>query len=199
MKFLIKENSFGLSNEEVIMLISMSLTKDYKALLQGLESKGFICDSSAYTENGIGYSISEYGEKTLNQLLIETEIVLEKEDNDEKNLLSLASKLKEIYPKGKKPGTHYYWSDGVKLIVNRLKVFYKKYGEDFSPEDIISATERYVKSFENNQRYMKLLKYFIFKDEKGAENVEHASDLLTFIENKDEESETSNDWTSSLN
>ena len=106
-----------------------------------------------------------------------------------KETLSLANTLKEIFPKGKKEGTSLYWTEGTTLIDKRLRAFFKKYGE-YSKEDIIEATKRYVESFHGDYSYMRTLKYFIFKDVKGAEEVENSSDLLTWIENKNDKEPT---------
>lgn len=110
----------------------------------------------------------------------------------ESELKELATTLKEIYPKGKKDD-RFYWADGVALIVKRLKAFFKKYGNDYTSEDIIDATQRYVDS-KLGQPDMRLLKYFIFKEGRNAatNEVESSSDLLTYVENKDEDSNS--DW-----
>ena len=47
--------------------------------------------------------------------------------------------------------------------------------------------------------YMKLLKYFIFKEKVGAAGeVEGESELINYIENADQEDGLSNTWTSTL-
>lgn len=106
-----------------------------------------------------------------------------------KDTLSLANTLKEIFPKGKKEGTSLYWTEGATLIDKRLRAFFKKYGE-YSKEEIIDATKRYVESFHGDYSYMRTLKYFIFKDIRGAEEIENSSDLLTWIENKNDKEPT---------
>lgn len=114
----------------------------------------------------------------------------------ESSIKKLAEELKNIYPKGKKDNM-YYWTDGISLIIKRLKIFFKKYGI-YSNEIIIDATKRYVDSFNGDYRFMKLLKYFIFKEKKGeGGDVESSSDLLNFIENNEGE-ESSNDWSTEL-
>ena len=109
----------------------------------------------------------------------------------------------ELFPKGKKPGTTQYWTEGTSLIVKRLKVFFKKYGE-YTDEQILSAAERYIKSFNGNYSYMRVLKYFILKDERKSDEegkliVQQVSDLATFIENAEDLDPVRNDWTSNLN
>ena len=118
-------------------------------------------------------------------------IISEAEVLDSSDLKKLATELKEIYPKGKKPNTSYYWADGVALIEARLKLFFRKFGY-YDPEEIIDATKRYVDSFNGDYSYMRTLKYFIFKDVKGEEGIEKSSDLLNFIENKNES--TQDNW-----
>ena len=108
-----------------------------------------------------------------------------KEVMDDETLKSLATELKNIYPKGKKDYTNSYWAEGVALIESRLKLFFRKFGYH-SPEEIIDATKRYVDSFNGDYSYMRVLKYFIFKDIKGEEGIEKSSDLLNYIENKND-------------
>ena len=108
---------------------------------------------------------------------------------------ALAEKLRELYPAGKKPGYAYTWRDSVPCIVDRLKKFVLKYG-NYSDEEIIDATRRYVASFNGNYTYMQLLKYFIWKNKvTGAEliegrmvgEVEKQSQLASWLEDKEEE------------
>ena len=82
-------------------------------------------------------------------------------------------------------------------IVNKLKTFFKRYGTKYTDEQIINATKKYVESFNGNYTYLKLLKYFIWKDERAkGESVQ--SLLADFIENESAEDTISNDWTSTL-
>lgn len=96
-------------------------------------------------------------------------------------LESLASKLRDLYPSGKKAGTNYYWKDSVALISQRLAMFFKKFGDKFTDEQIVQATRGYIESFNGNYQYMQLLKYFIYK--RGVEKGEETSQLLSYIEN----------------
>lgn len=117
---------------------------------------------------------------------------------DKRDLTGLAQALKDIFPKGKKDGTGTPWADGVALIEKRLKLFFKKYG-DFPQEAIIEATKRYVEGFNGNYRLMRTLRYFIWKEERGAAgDVESKSDLLTYLENAGEEGNLRDDWNSTV-
>ena len=92
-----------------------------------------------------------------------------------KELAELADSLRELYPEGKKQGTYYYWRDSTKVIAQRLAIFFKKYSNRFTKEDIINATKAYIETFNGNYQYMQLLKYFIYKDDN--------SQLLSYLEN----------------
>ena len=71
------------------------------------------------------------------------------------------------------------------------------YGTKYTDEQIINATQKYVNSFNGNYAYLKLLKYFIWKDERlKGESVQ--SLLADFIENESAEGTTNTDWTVEL-
>ena len=71
------------------------------------------------------------------------------------------------------------------------------YGTKYTDEQIINATQKYVNSFNGNYAYLKLLKYFIWKDERlKGESVQ--SLLADFIENESSEDITNTDWTVEL-
>lgn len=116
---------------------------------------------------------------------------------------TLAVRLADIFPKGKKAGTCYYFKGNRKDNVLRLKKFFKLYGH-YTDEQILDAAQRYVDSFNGNYTYMRILKYFIWKDDvkKDAEGngyVDEHSDLANWIENKDSVNTSNADWTTSLN
>lgn len=106
---------------------------------------------------------------------------------DEDELSSLAKELKELFPKGRKEGTSLYWAESVPLIVRRLKSFFKRYGKKES-DAILEATKRYVNFYSmKGTAYMRVLKYFIFKEDVDpiSHEVVYTSDLLNEIENTD--------------
>ena len=96
---------------------------------------------------------------------------------------NLAEQLREIYPKGKKPGTQYMWRDSNAIITKKLQALVKQYGDCFTDEEAISATKKYVESFNGNYQYMQLLKYFISKAVVKDNQIESSSQLLSYIEN----------------
>ncbi len=132
--------------------------------------------------------------------IVETLFINSEIPDKESSIKILAETLKGIFPAGKKPGTNLYWAEGVALIEKRLKLFYKKYGKNFSSDDIIIAATNYVKdNTSNNYSIMRVLKYFIFKETRNAlGEVESISDLLTYLENAGQEESLGIDWTSTL-
>lgn len=110
----------------------------------------------------------------------------------------LAKELREIFPEGKKEGTAYQWRGSTLLIMRRLNMFFHKYGEEYSDEEIINAAKAYVNGFNGNYRFMRILKYFIYKEGFNANGeIESTSDLLEYIENAGQET-LNNDWASTL-
>lgn len=110
------------------------------------------------------------------------QIVLESDSStsDEEEYLSLAKKMIDIYPQGKKEG-RYDWVEGPLLVARRLRIFEKKYGK-YPEEDIITATQKYVDT-KMGLPEMRVLKYFIFKErENAAGDLEGSSDLYTTLE-----------------
>ena len=115
-------------------------------------------------------------------------IILESDDSipNEEELRELASKMREMFPKGFKIGSA-AWRGNVRELTIRLQKFYKLYG-NYKPEEILDATKRYVQSFNGDYTKMRILKYFILKHdpqmgEDGIRHVEDISDLANFLEN----------------
>lgn len=124
----------------------------------------------------------------------------DKQSDDRLDILATA--LMEIFPKQKKVGTSHYFRGNRKDVILRLKKFFKLYGDKFSDEQILDAAKRYVESFNGNYQYMRVLKYFLWKDEKkvnteGEIYIDESSDLATLIENVDSE-DYRQDWTTSI-
>lgn len=126
-----------------------------------------------------------------------------KATEDEAHLMELAKQMQECFPKMKKPETVFYFRCNQREIALRMKKFFEIYGE-YSDEQIINATKKYVASFMGDYRLMMLLKYFISKnkrvmDENGESHVAETSELATILENMSDEEEipdmgSSDDW-----
>lgn len=184
----------GLLLSEGLALLAISTTTDdtYRSLV----SKGLITKA-----NGTMQSLNRKYCATEKGIVLADELIADSEESiviKEDNIKELADKLREIYPEGKMAGTSYYYRCNRADIVRKLKSFFRRYG-DYSPEQIIEATQRYVNSFNGNYTYLRLLKYFIWKDENKDGEVLQVSQLADWIENKGEVNPRNSDWTTSLN
>lgn len=185
----------NISIGEVLLLLSIHNNVDLDLAQKELIKKGYITANMNDLFQQIGWRLTNKGAEIIDSVIIDSD----KNQQPEDKLVQLATRLKEIFPKGKKDGTNYYWADGVALIVRRLKLFFKKYGDAYSDEQIIQATLKYVEGFNGNYTYMRLLKYFIFKEKIGAAGeIEGDSELISYIENADQTDNLKNDWTSTL-
>lgn len=180
---------------EALLLLAISNNADLDAAQKELIKKGYITASRNDLFQQVGWRMTNKGASVIDSVIVDSD----RNQKPEDNLTALATKLKEVFPKGKKDGTNYYWADGVALIVRRLKLFFKKYGDGYTNEQIVQAAEKYVQGFNGNYQYMKLLKYFIFKEKVGANGeVEGESDLVSYIENAGQEETLRNDWATTL-
>ena len=174
---------------EVLLLYEYALKISPESMKQFLIDKGYITSAGNLFDR---YTATDKAVKLLDNVLADSSV------DDDTKITELATKLKELYPKGKKEGTNQFWADGVSIIVKRLKIFYKKYGF-YDNDIIIKATENYIKSFNGDYRFIKTLKYFLWSEKVNkAGEVEPTSDLLTYIENADEIDELSDDWLNEL-
>ena len=189
-------DQYNMTIDEILLMIVLENNIDLDVAQKNLINKGYITVNRNELFLPIGWRLTNTGKDMLNTIIVDSD----KHQEPQEKLTDLATKLKAIFPKGKKDGTNYYWSDGVPLVIRRLKLFFKKYGSDFTNEQIIQATEKYVEGFNGSYQYMRLLKYFIFKEKVGANGeIEGDSELISYIENADEEENLKNEWTSTLN
>lgn len=184
-------NKYGLTIDEILVLIGLS--KGSKEIYNNLNKLRYIINfgSSIFKED-IKYKVSNSAKEIISCILAESNIEVKDRIHD---IEDLADKLREIYPDGKISNTNYYYKSNRKDVVNKLKTFFKIYGTKYTDEQIINATKKYIESFNGNYTYLKLLKYFIWKDERlKGESIQ--SLLADFIEN--ENCEIKSDWTSLL-
>ncbi len=159
-------------------------------------TKGLLVyDGFDIMRNPVNPRITDKGTELVESLFLNSEFkptTSEKVDRFE----ALASKLRELYPEGRKAGTSYMWRDSIPTITKKLKAFVKKFGDKYSDEDIIEATKRYINSFNGDYRFMQLLKYFILKRVIVEGEIEETSQLLSYLSNSNEDERQ--DWTSML-
>ena len=185
----------GITIDEALLMLVIHNKANLEGAERALIQKGLITAERNDLFQQVGWRLTNKGTEVLDSVIMDSD----KEQEPQDRLIQLATKLKEIFPKGKKDGTNYYWADGVALIVRRLKLFFKKYGNTYTDEQIIQATSKYVEGFNGNYTYMRLLKYFIFKEKVGAAGeVEGDSELISYIENFGQEDTLSRDWNTEL-
>lgn len=179
-----------LSLEEVVILIAIKSNRNLYGIVHDLLEK------EALVEHDGELFLTQHWNDVLQETLIDSEEII---DND--TIESLAKALMEIFPKGKKDGTNTYWRGNLKDNILRLKKFFKLYGNNFTPEELVEAAKTYVNSFNGQYKFMRTLKYFIWKsarkvDSEGKEFIEEVSELASILENKGEE--VPQDWTTTL-
>ena len=106
----------------------------------------------------------------------------------------LVTALQDLFPKERKLDSSgipkYSYRGNKKDIALRLQKFFKIYG-NYSYEDIIEVTKKYVESFTSDKTYMKTLQYYIIKDGE--------SQLATELENiEDDRNIQNSDWTNTM-
>ena len=182
----------NLDFSEGLALLAVVATddKNYETLIdRGLISKA----NSTLRELNKKYHASDKGVALANELVADSEeAIIAKKDE----IKELAIKLMEIYPEGKMPGTSYYYRGNKADIIKKLKSFYKRYGTEYTSTQIIEATKKYIQSFNGNYTYLKLLKYFIWKDEIRDREVIQTSILADYLENKN--TTINNNWSGTL-
>lgn len=145
-----------------------------------------------------GYMVTQRWDDVTSTILLDSD----KNKQSPERIENLAIQLAEIFPKEKKAGTCHYFRGNKKDTILRLKKFFKLYGS-YTDEQILEAARRYVASFNGNYSYMRVLKYFIWKDEvkidgEGNRYVDEVSDLANWIENSGQTNSLTSNWTSNL-
>lgn len=179
----------NLTEEEFIALIISFKDLDIKRGNDNLIAKG-IADRDVYDNSKI--VLSNNTKNLIGSIIIDSD---KETINKEEEFLDVAESLRELYPKGKKPGTTYMWKDSNTIIAQKLKTLVVKFGYKFTKEQAIDATKRYIDSFKGDYRYMQLLKYFILKTDRSIGEVR--SDFMSYIENAGQEEVDSN-WLSEI-
>lgn len=139
-------------------------------------------------------TITQAGVDFVESIFLNSEFKPKKGEVD--NFNTLADQLKELFPKGKKPGTTLMWRGSSYEIAKKLRTLVKKTGAKFTNEQAIEATKRYINSFNGNYSFMQILPYFILKQVLVNGTYEERSQLLSYIENTEEG--YGSEWTAEL-
>lgn len=184
-------SKWGLSIQEFLFLLFSVKDGDINECISSLIQKGWV-DKNLFDTTKV--VISNNRKEDIATILVDSEKVETKLEFEE-----LADKLREIFPKGKKPGTTYMWRDTTAVIAKKLKILVTKYNCKFTEEQAIKATQAYVNSFGGNYKYMQLLKYFILKTPTNASgDVELRSDFMSYVDNEGHEEQLREDWMSNM-
>ena len=183
----------GLDMSELFAILLIKSGEDLAKLFQSMEDRKILVKDMFK-----GYMITQRCDDIASSILLDSD----KNHQSPERLENLALKLMEQFPKEKKAGTCHYFRGNKKDNILRLKKFFKLYGK-YTDQQIIDAAKRYVSSFNGNYSYMRVLKYFIWKDDvktdaDGNRYVDEVSDLANWIENAGQEDSMNNDWTSTL-
>lgn len=184
-------SKWNLSLQEFLFLLFNMKEGDVNSCISSLIKKGWV-DQNLFDSTKV--VISNNRKEDITTILVDSEKVETKFEFEE-----LANKLREIFPKGKKPGTTYMWRDTTAVIAKKLKILVTKYNCKFTEEQAIKATKAYVNSFGGNYKYMQLLKYFILKTPTNASgDVELRSDFMSYVDNSEHEEQLREDWMSNM-
>lgn len=187
----------GMTLPEVLAVLLVKTGTNIQSLFEELHEKEVLV--TQYTFLGEVLKVTQRWDDVCSNILLTSDKAVPNDDR----IANLAAQLIQIFPKGKKEGTSTYWRSNTKDTQLRLKKFFKLYGNRYSDEQIITATTKYVESFNGDYSYMRILKYFIWKDAKkqdaeGNIYIEEISDLATFIENAGNEADLRNNWNTEL-
>ena len=184
---------YELDVSEVLAVLLIKTCNDIPKLFSILEEKEIVVRDLLQ-----GYMVTQRWDDVVSTILLDSDVKAPSPDR----LENLATQLMEIFPKQKKLGTCHYFRGNRKDIILRLKKFFKLYGK-YTDEQIVTAAKKYVESFNGDYSYMRILKYFIWKDEvkinsEGDRYVDEVSDLANWIENAGQEEDLRNDWATTL-
>ena len=166
---------------------------DIKECIESIIKKN-LAGRNLFSENNV--VVSDKVKDLITTIIIDSDKNVIDKDSE---FLELANEMRELYPKGKKEGTTYLWRGTTAEVAKKLKTLVVKYGYSFSKEQVLKATKEYVNSFNGNYKRMRLLKYFVLKSEKDADdNINIISELMSLIENEGQISEQREDWEATL-
>lgn len=187
MKYVINEElcvQKGMSVEELLLSILVKGDVNIIESLTKMVEKKILIPK----EEPGKYFITQRWDNTVSEIILNADTEIPKVEDIE----SLAIEMARLFPCGIKPGTNIYWKGNKKDTVQKLQKFFKLYGQ-YTLEDVLNATKYYVEKNKNNLTTMRVLKYFILKDNE--------SDLATTLENMNQPDDTNQltiDWETEL-
>jgi hypothetical protein len=200
MKFTIDEDAckkVNLSVAETLMILLVRTGASIEELVKDMKEKQVLVEE--HTLMGKTLLVTQRWNDLCDSALLTADESVPKGER----LNKLAKSLMECFPEGRKDGTSQYWRGNIRDVTLKLQKFFKLYGNKYTDEQLISATQRYVTSFNGRYQFMRVLKYFICKSEKkvdseGVGYIEEVSDLAAYIENEGHEKALKDDWMSTM-
>lgn len=182
----------NLSISEVLCILACKTCPDIYALIEDMQERELL---SSLTD--APYPTPHWDDEVCG-VLLESDKTVPVVDRCQ----TLAASLRELFPKGLKVGSS-AWRGNLREITLRLQKFFKIYGNKWSDEEIINATQKYVEHFNGNYTFMRILKYFIMKSDKvtsedGSVHIEDISELATWLENGSDMSMDNENWLTEL-
>lgn len=179
-------------SEFIVLYLSVN-SVNIKSCMDSLVAKG-LADKNLFSEDSI--VVSDKVKDLVSTIAIDSDKSVIDKDAE---FIELANELRELYPAGRKEGTTYMWRGTTAEIAKKLKTLVVKYKYSFTREQVLKATKEYISSFNGNYKKMRLLKYFILKSERDADdNVNVISELMTLIENEGQTDAQREDWMSTM-
>lgn len=179
-------------SEFMVLYLSVN-SVNIKSCMDSLVAKG-LADKNLFSEDSI--VVSDKVKDLVSTIAINSDKSVIDKDAE---FIELANELRELYPAGRKEGTTYMWRGTTAEIAKKLKTLVVKYKYSFTREQVLKATKEYISSFNGNYKKMRLLKYFILKSERDADdNVNVISELMTLIENEGQTDAQREDWVSTM-
>ena len=167
---------YNLSFSQLIFLLSQSVVAKKEEIIELVDRgligysyiEGMKCDNKFF--------LAPKTNDFLDEIIVKSSVTKSEKDR----LYTLAYQLQQLFPEGKKG--NWFWRGSAAEIRNKLFSFFKKFGE-YSDEEILEATKRYVESYQHDRTFMHILKYFIWKRVDG----EDKSELASWIENMNQD------------
>lgn len=178
---------------------------DIRQVLAELQKKGYVMASVYATDQNhrpplqhVAWSLLEKGKLALAEACVQEKPVLKRAASKaiKDRCDALAPKLMELYPMGKKPGTNNQWRGYKGGVSEKLQKLLAG-GEVFSDEEAIEATKAYVDGFNGMYTNMRVLPYFLGKNEVVGGEVKKTCDFMSYVEdirNNPQQVGISNDW-----
>jgi hypothetical protein len=162
---------------------------------QDVCSRGFIeYDCFDNFRNPVNVRLTQAGVEAIESIFLNSEFQVPNSEEDRYD--KLARQMQELFPTGKKPGTSLMWRDSTVIIAKKLKALVKRYKLKFTDEEALTATKKYVESFNGDYQFMQVLKYFISK--RNLETGEETSQFLSYMENKGQSDTPNDSWRDSV-